>query len=391
MKASISDLISWVPLKQQIERYYPFEFNDLKAFEDIIDFSNISLNRNLSWDTKVLDEFSHRLEWSKLSSNPSVKWNNLLVEKYKNYIDWTSATSNKNFPWTKMMFHKYKDSINWESINDLPVRYSVDDITFLTKEQRKYLGRFKNVDWDGYMIERFKDDFDWELILRNPSIPFSEYFFKTYKDNFHFIQIITHPWLLRDENLSFLDQIAYVDFNLLSEWKEDWTIEFIINHEDELNWDLLSANQNLPWSMDFLLKYEDKWNWNAMSGNRNVPWTWQLIEKHEVEWCWQEDSDPFLSLYRTMSTNPSLPWSKEFVNTFGHHMEFGGVKQLGEDEFTFVFGISSNTKIDWDIDFLLTYKDKWDVDALEKNEAVYSAIAKNAGKNEIVNLLKVIF
>ena len=47
MKPDISDLISWFPLKQSIELFYPFVFNELKENEDILDFSIISSNRNV--------------------------------------------------------------------------------------------------------------------------------------------------------------------------------------------------------------------------------------------------------------------------------------------------------------------------------------------------------
>lgn len=390
MKYTISDLIEWFPLKQQVERFYPFTLKELKELEGVLDFSNISFNRIISWDRKLLQEFSHKFDWSQLSWNPSVMWNDDLVKKFENYIDWTSATANLNFPWTRVRFFKVKDLIDWGSMDDLPVRQTIDDITFLNKQQKGFLGRYQNVEWSAYLIERFKDDLNWGLIGGNSSIPFSEYFFRTYIDRLYFIHVLTNSWLLRDENLSLLNKIAYVDFNHLSEWKEDWTAEFITRNQEHLNWDLLSANQNLPWNTDLLLKYEGKWNWYAMSGNRNVPWTWDLIEKFEDLWKWTDASDPYLSLYRSMSTNPSLPWSQEFVERFGHHMEFGGVKQLGEEEFTFLFGISSNTKIDWDIDFLLKYKDQWDFEGLAANEAVYKAIEKVAGDGEIIKLLKAI-
>ena len=388
MKPDITQLIPWFPLRQMVEGFYPFTWQELKENQAIIDFDNLSGNRRVQWNFEIIEEFSHVLNWSALSRNPSVRWNEHAISQYRNYIDWTEAANNETFPWTKQMFFKYKDVMDWGKLQDVPVKLGIDDVTFLTREQRMQLARFNKVDWSAWMIERFKDDLDWEYLARNPSIPFSEYFFTAYKDRILFIDIISHPWLLRTENLALLNRIEFVEGNQLSRWKEDWTMEFILDYEDLLNWELLSANPYLPWSEEFLYKHEDRWSWYQMSGNRNVPWTWDLIEKHEDEWNWKDDSDPYVSLQTTMSTNPALPWSQEFVDRFWHHMEFGGIKKLAENEYSFQFGITSNVKIDWDLDFLLKYKDLWDADALEKNEAVYNYIKSLIPEKDLLHLVK---
>jgi hypothetical protein len=389
MKPNISDLIPWFPLKHSIERFYPFTFNELKELEVLLDFSVISCNQRIEWTEAILEEFSLNYCWAGLSSNPSVKWTPDLIEKYKNYIDWHHAAGNKSFPWTKMLFFRFKDLMDWDTLDDLPIRLNADDIGLLKKEQIWNLARFENVEWEISLIERYKDQLDWICIGRNRAMPYSEYFFNKYKHKIcYYIQFLVNSWLLRDENLPFMEKFAMIEFGLLSEYKEDWTLEFIEEHEDQLNWDNLSLNEHLPWSREFLMKYEEKWNWFDMSGNKSVPWTWELIEKHEHEWNWREDDDPNVSLYRTMTNNPSLPWSRKFVERFGHHLSFGSTEQVGDNEYEIRFGVSSNQLIDWDIDFLLKYKDLWDIEALGNNEAVYSAIENHLGKGHMCKLLK---
>jgi hypothetical protein len=361
---------------------------EIMANQSIIEFDNLSFNRKVNWNFEIIEEFSHLLNWVGLSGNPSIQWHENEITKYQNYIDWTEAANNPTFPWTKLLFFKYKDFIDWKRIPNLPVKLGIDDITFLTKDERRQLAWYKNVDWSAWLIERFKEDLDWEQLIYNPSLPYSEYFFTAYDDRLYFIDVVTHPWLMRDENLEILDRIAFVNFDYLSEWKQDWSLDFIEEHKESLNWELLSSNQFLPWSEDLLYKYEDRWNWHSMSGIRNVPWTWELIEKYENEWNWKDDSNPYENLHRTLSTNPSLPWSQKFVDRFWHHMEFGGVKKLAENEYTFQYGISSNEKIDWDLDFLMKYKDLWDIDALEMNETVYNYIKSVVPEKDLLHLVK---
>jgi hypothetical protein len=390
MKPDISNLMTWFPLKHSIERFYPFTSDDLQECEKFLDFCNLSFNRKIVWNENILREHSHELCWSAITTNPSVPWDAKLVHTFENYITWQEAANCQNFPWTRELFFKYKDFLDWDNLYEMPVKLQQADFYRFNSEQLSHLIRFQNIPWTVGLIESYQYDFNWELLGDNTGLPYSENFFKTFHQHFSYSRVLGHPWLLRDENLAILERIAFIEYNLLSQYKEDWTDEFIERHKHFLNWDLLSANMNLPWSKDFLYRYEHKWNWFEMSGNTNVPWTWELIEKYEEEWNWQVDDDPYISMFGTMSSNPSLPWSRKFVERFGHHIGFGSVEQVGENEFALLFGISSNRKIDWDIDFLLKYKDRWDIEALGNNEAVYNTIEKMVSMEKMLDLFKAI-
>ncbi len=390
MKPDISDLISWFPLKQSIERFYPFTSDEMLEYEKFLDFGNLSFNRNIAWSEYILREYSDKLCWTALTSNPSVPWDAKLVHTFENYINWQVAANCPHFPWTRELFFRYKDLLDWLNLYEMPVKLHQDDFRRFNSEQLSHLIRFENIAWTMELIERYEYDFNWDLLGSNPGLPYSENFFKTFHEHFSYIQVLGHPWLMHDENLAIMERIAYIEYNLLSQYKEYWTEEFIERHAEQLNWDLLSSNQNLPWSKDFLLKYEDRWNWHEMSGNIKVPWTWELIEKYEEEWNWQVDDDPFISLMGTMSSNRALPWSRKFVERFGHQLGFGSVEKLGEDDYALLFGISSNRKIDWTLDFLLKYKDKWELEALGNNGAVYSLIKSLVGEDKLLQISKIL-
>jgi len=243
MKPNISDLISWFPLKHSIERFYPFTIDELHEVEDSLDFGNLSFNRKIAWSENILRDYSHLLCWSAITTNPSIPWDTKLVHTFENYINWQGAANCKHFPWSNELFFKYKDNLDWDNLYEMPVRLGEGDFFRFNVEQLSHLIRFQNIDWTLDLIERHQDDFNWSMLCDNPGIPYSENFFKTYHQYFSYSQVLGHPWLLREENLAILERIAFIEYNLLSQYKQDLTEEFIESHKHLLNWDLLSSNK----------------------------------------------------------------------------------------------------------------------------------------------------
>jgi hypothetical protein len=44
-----------------------------------------------------------------------------------------------------------------------------------------------------------------------------------------------------------------------------WNDDLIEKYKDQIDWDLLSCNMNLPWSKELIMRYEDRWEWRALS------------------------------------------------------------------------------------------------------------------------------
>lgn len=147
----------------------------------------------------------------------------------------------------------------------------------------------------------------------------------------------------------------------------------------------------MPWDQGIVEKYEEYWHWNEMSGNTGVPWTWELIEKHEDEWNWCGDGDgDEYSIFCSMSANTALPWSQRFLERFGHHMEFGEGWEAGEYQPLIMAGISGQKKIDWDIGFLVRYRHIWELETLGNNSSVYSMLERSVGRDQILNLYRLV-
>lgn len=69
-------------------------------------------------------------------------------------------------------------------------------------------------------------------------------------------------------------------------------------HPEVWNWTELSRNPSLPWSKAFLERYRERWSWNALSANEGLPWSRALLNRYEEKWkCWK------------IATNEGLPWN----------------------------------------------------------------------------------
>lgn len=165
----------------------------------------------------------------------------------------------------------------------------------------------------------------------------------------------------------FIDLISNyypLDLNTLLEFKEN------------LNWQLLSANENLEWDLgnenpfekdlnwdeinlyDYLFGLVTqkevyylfdfsfiKWDWKELSKNKSLPWSIELIENYKAKWDWGE-----------LSRNESLPWSINLIEKFTYQWDW---KILSEKE-----------NLPWSIDFFEKYIDKLDFQYLSRNESL---------------------
>ncbi len=55
--------------------------------------------------------------------------------------------------------------------------------------------------------------------------------------------------------------------------------EFIERHSDELDWDILSRNENLPWSIDFIVRHKDSLDWKAISCNKGIRFAQNILNE----------------------------------------------------------------------------------------------------------------
>ncbi len=390
MSGTIDELLTWFPLKGMIELHYPFTLMDLEKFSQAISFSHISRNRNMDWNFEVIERFREEIWWGSLCNNTHVSWNKDIIDQFHYKINWQNALKNESFPWTKDLFISHLNRLDFNGVSNIPVRLEEKDFDLFNHEQLRDVCGVENLPWSEGVLAKYRDGLDWDMLSTNRGIPFNRDLNNKYWAYWYYRGLQMNPKILSDAYFfEFSSFVRDIDYSLVSQYKEDWTMNFLNGYESRLDWDSLSANEFLPWSHDLLERYSGKWNWFRMSGNTAVPWTIDLIEKYTDHWNWNGEAD-YLGSFYSLSGNPAIPWSQKLIERFIDRIGFGTVQKVGEDVYYITTGISSKRAVDWDIPFLCRYRDRWNLEALENNAAIYAMLEDLVGRDKILSLYRVL-
>lgn len=217
-------------------------------------------------------------------------------------------------------------------------------------------------------------------------------------------------------------------------------------HKDKLNWEGLSNNTYLPWSIGFIEEYADKWNWEILTNNKSLPWTTELLEIYKDKWDWarlsigKDGKDPILKeLWNCYDWRDKWrdKWCYEMDRLLGHSQRnrifdvvirleasekssemFFSKNPFDSDNRALIFcrlldevdmmhfftkyrqwntdffdkfknyewawkGLSANEQIDWSLDFIEKYMDKWDINELARNKCVYEIFKQHINNSLI--------
>lgn len=376
-----------------LSRFYNFEKCDVYHYGEILNIDELCLNNALNWDIYLIEFFGRgRVNWKYLSKNRCLQCTVELLDEYYDCWEWNMLSSNEGIFWTELMINKYKSKLNWD-----------------------LLSLNKSLPWSIDFINRYIDRFNWANLSANPSLPWSDHLLKYYEDLWDWNLISSNPSL-------------------------PWTDDLIIKYIDRLNWAGLSMNPSLPWSLEFIRKYECNWIWGYSSdwlmtdniglcGNSGIHWNEELIEIFDdfIDWgelslntgdMWNECLiDKYLSKLHWedcwwpssgmggLSSNPSLPWSLDFVDKYGPYLN---IKEIctnvsfpwQEEDFRNNNGkiindcgksywklLSMNEGLPWSINVLYDNRCWFDWTLIKENAKVYDKCLSVLEKEKIKFLL----
>lgn len=301
----------WIELKSKLERerinlvlenrcikipYYEIDkFLDLCKDTVKLYWQDLSNDKNIPWNNKLITKYQSFWKWEWIHRNPSIKWNFELVEKNVEYFNWAFISSYPSLFWNFERINQFKEylifSKSFKEGQHMPTNlkgsgYQIHDVRIgipeWCKELKGSISLGFNVDWSDDLIIKFKDYWGWKELCSNESIY--------------------------------------------------WSISFIKRLDDFIDFKSLSSNPNVEWSVDLILQYKDKWDWEKLSGNPNLPWSYHLIKLYEDKWKWKETR----YFYRIMeskpcslSTNESISWSIEMLSEWEEKVEFWGIARFG--------------------------------------------------------------
>ena len=106
--------------------------------------------------------------WKELSGD--FNWSETLLEKFQDMVDWNEISENRNIRWTVSMIQKFKNRINWEKFSEYINEDSLTETileTFKNKWQWHKLSVNRDVPLTYDLLDKYADLWDWEEIIDN--------------------------------------------------------------------------------------------------------------------------------------------------------------------------------------------------------------------------------
>jgi len=198
-------------------------------------------------------------------------------------------------------------------------------------------------------------------------------------------------------------------WSIASEKQHDhWTDCFIQFNKDELDWKALSFNDSLPWTVPFIQQFEENWDWHALSyiiadksyfersdfdlllGQYSERLDWEVIcAGNNLKSNHLEEYAHFIN-WRALSSNNGFIWSESFINDHLSDIDWAvfteclstaettsvmqnafraKVLELYDDYLDFDI-LSENDQLDFTVELLERYIEKWNWGKLINNSAV---------------------
>ena len=322
------------------------DFDFLEKYREKLNWHMVSGVSRIPWTEEMLDKFRDHLNWStkipgpggeifqwSFSSNGAVRWTIPGIEKYRQFIDWEDFNNNCGYFWTEETIEKYDRSLLWKKFSPNPIMpYSREFIEkHIAKTGKPYhkLGIFCYPE----LIKKYADDLDWSILSYSVQPPWSRKFIEKW-----FNRLDKTKLALNSSAVSDLDTFEYLRRNL------DSYSKFLY----------FSCNMGSFWTEELIDKYSDNWNWIRLSSNISLPWSKKFFEKYIDKW---------------------------------HFGKYDYISKISsnEDDY-FEPGLSCNWNTGWTIELIEKYEERWDIETVFDNEAVWHYAFEKEVNEELINL-----
>ena len=347
-----------------VNSFYQLSGNLLSKYEKVLDWSFISGNLSLVNSIEFIEKYADKLDWVILSECINAPINEDFIDRFKDKIIWStnelddsspfqSFCANENIIWTLDRIKKYEKRIDWDDFS----------------QNRGYF-------WSEQIIEKYSDMIRWDCFLPRFTKPYSEKFIEK------FTKRISHPY----NKLGIPDDISLIEkyyedvswYSVSGSEKIPWAFELINKWKDNLSFGLLIGNKTVVNSIEKFEEWFEDWNddkYSWLSHNSGINWSINFLEQHKDKWDWE-----------MISINESLPWSEQLIEYFEDYLIFGKLIPLVTEPGCFdVFsGMEINPGIPWSIHLLEKYEESWEFGLLEYNPSIWEKAFKPYVNDELV-------
>lgn len=221
-------------IRQGIEKGLLFD-SDENIVIDILDRSQKILCKADYFNLEIkIDKYIHEIDWTNLTANRLIKWNSKLLNKYYIYIDWNELSGRNDLDWNEDFLTEFQDALVWTNyLNFTPYTYNGHDYeydfeTHNFRDDKLNCISFNNgIQWNLDLIRKFENKIDFFLLS------------KIGKIDFQIIKQFEHKWDEKRKTFSSREKLSASD-------------EIITDYENS-SWENLSNNPNLVMTKEFYL------------------------------------------------------------------------------------------------------------------------------------------
>jgi hypothetical protein len=236
---------------------------ELERYQDILSWSCLAANKNLKWNTVLIDRFKDRLFEFPVDEyfhhNENLPFDVAFINRYYNYWDWELLAENERIKENiKLQEHFQKELAPYTDSFDLPQREILEPRVFISetifdptdierniKLNSAALSRNRNLPWSEELIAQFSDRWIWQVLSYNKAIPWSLSLILRFKEYWH------PPTLVLNEAIPFTIEMLwalddYWDSSMLEINPKPWVQVFEDFHnKPNVVYELLEGILNL--------------------------------------------------------------------------------------------------------------------------------------------------
>jgi hypothetical protein len=209
--------------------------------------------------------------WSIASEKQHDHWTEYFILLNKDELDWKALSFNDSLPWTVPFIQQFEDKWDWHALS-----YIIADKSY-----------FERSDFD-LLLSLYMDKLDWSVICAGNNLKDNHLI--AYANFIHWRALSSNNGFIWSE--SFINEhINDIDWAVFTEclstaetssvMQNAFRAKVLELYADNLDFDILSENDQLNFTVELLECYKEKWNWGKLINNSAIAWEEDLLRKFD--------------------------------------------------------------------------------------------------------------
>jgi hypothetical protein len=388
--------------KSYASQFYPFSREQISEYKSILDFSSNGFlsNEHILWDLDLFEELADFIEWDGLYSIKNFQFDLSFIKMFESRINFRGLHFSKNVVWNDELINAYGDRFDWNKT--LLFKQDSDNPNLINRFQDlldwDLISRISKCVSDVKFIHQYQEKLNWKELSKNRHLPLSVDFVKENVDKIDFRELSKNPAAVK----------LIFHYPKSSRWAWRWVIvnpgivytkdvfEFVMKYfepsvhplfKNKISGVILRHIFSSPFTdkSPFLIQENAEilpWDIICENGYTVLPDTffYENIERLKF------NSRDFISRHKHLITKDFLnkysslfDWSQNYIWTLPIDKAF-----IEHSEKVDWWQLSWNQNLDWSLDFLIDNLEKFNLNALKRNKAIYEQLFSTLSIEELL-------